>query len=155
MQIDLSPDDVSALMAHLPEAARSRDSGFLYDGTMLTVPKAHEAAVKAVMKQPGWQTPPEPVPASISDRQFAQGLALKDIISREEALAFVRTGTMPDALKALVEGIPDEGTRFSVEMLVSGATVFERHSPFVDQLASGYGWSPQQTDEFWRFCGGL
>lgn len=55
MQIQLSADDVSALMALLPAGAAALNSGFAYDGEALFVPPEHEAAVSAIVAVPDWQ----------------------------------------------------------------------------------------------------
>lgn len=98
--------------------------------------------------------PPPPVPASISDRQFFQGLALRNVITQEEALAAVKTGDLPALIAAYVAELPD-AEKFSAEMLLSGATVFERAHPFTARFGDAMNWSPAQLDDFWRFCGAL
>jgi hypothetical protein len=54
MQIELTSDQVSALMSRLPEQARNPRSGFLFDEGTLHVPEEFEAAATEVMGQPGW-----------------------------------------------------------------------------------------------------
>lgn len=51
----------------------------------------------------------------------------------------------------LVDGLP-EGDRFAARMLLRGATQFERTYPLTPVLATAYGWSEAQTDDFWRAC---
>ncbi len=98
--------------------------------------------------------PPPPVPASISDRQFFQGLALNGVITQDEALAAVKTGDLPALIAAYVAELPD-AEKFSAEILLSGATVFERAHPFTSRFGVAMGWTEAQLDEFWRFCGML
>lgn len=94
---------------------------------------------------------PDPVtkPAipDISDRQFFQEMARREVISEAEALAAVKTGEIPAAILALFEGMPPPAI-FEVEMLLSGATIFHRHHPVTDELAVAWGMSPAETDEF-------
>ncbi|WP_132256531.1 hypothetical protein [Methylobacterium segetis] len=92
------------------------------------------------------------VPEVISDRQFAQALAKQGVISKEEALAFVKRGEVPAALQAVIDGIPDDEDRFDVDMGVSGATTFERSNPSTAVLAAALGWSAKQMDDLWRFA---
>ncbi len=99
--------------------------------------------------------PPPPVPASISDRQFAHVLALQGLITQEESLAWVKTGDVPAALQALVDEIPDPTIKFSAQMLLAGATVFERDHPMTAQLAAGLGMSSAQVDDLWRAAAAL
>jgi hypothetical protein len=88
------------------------------------------------------------VPRSISDRQFFQQLAVMGLIGPTEALAAVKTGELPGVLQALVDQM-DEDARFATEMILSGATQFERSHPLVGQLAAAVGWPPEQIDQFW------
>jgi len=90
----------------------------------------------------------------ISDRQFAQGLAVFGLITEDEAEAWVGPGVVPPDLLTLVQSLP-EVDRFSARMLLRGATTFERSHPLVETLASSYGWSSSQTDDFWRACATL
>lgn len=90
---------------------------------------------------------PRIVPDEISDRQFFQQLALGGIITQAEALAAVKTGTMPAALQALIEALPAD-QRFGAQMIVSGATIFQRHHPMTDAIGASYGWKPEQIDTF-------
>lgn len=99
--------------------------------------------------------PPPPVPQSISDRQFAHVLALQGLISQEEALAWVKTGEIPSALQSLIDDIPDPVIKFSAQMLLAGATVFERDHPMTAQLAAGLGMSSEQVDDLWRAAAAL
>lgn len=98
---------------------------------------------------------PAYVPQSISDRQFAHVLALQGLISQDEALAWVKTGDVPAALQALVDKIPDPTIKFSAQMLLAGATVFERDHPMTAQLAAGLGMSSEQVDDLWRAAAAL
>ena len=91
-----------------------------------------------------------PVPAVISDRQFFQQLAAEGTITPAEALAAVRTGELPAALVAILDGIPDEDERFSAEMLLSGATQIERAHPLTDAIGAATGRSHDDIDEFFR-----
>lgn len=103
--------------------------------------------------------PPPPVLADISDRQFFQALASPayGIITMAEALAAVRTGVLPPALAAIVAAIDDEQDRFAAEMMLSGATTFQRHHPLVEAVAAAMSppWTALQVNAFWSFAGGL
>jgi len=92
----------------------------------------------------------------ISDRQFFQALAMMKppIITPEEALAAVRTGTIPEAFNHLMDGM-DEQTHFVTEMLLSGATQFERDHPLVPKFGEAFGWTNDQIDDLWRMAAAL
>lgn len=90
-----------------------------------------------------------PVPASISDRQFFQQLALAGHITEAEAIAAVATGTIPAAMEELVQQLP-AGSQFAARMLLSGATSFERAHPLTATLGAMYGMDGAALDQFWR-----
>lgn len=89
------------------------------------------------------------VPQTISDRQFFQQLAIAKVISQEEALAAVKTGDIPSALSGFIAALPD-AARFNAEMLLSGATVFQRDHPLTNAVATAQGMTADQVDEFFR-----
>lgn len=93
--------------------------------------------------------PPSPVPTTISDRQFTHALKLAGAITHAEAMAFVQTGTIPAALQAVVDGIGDQQQREAAELLLAGATSFEREHPMTLALAAGMDWSAAQVDALW------
>ena len=92
---------------------------------------------------------PEPVPSSISDRQFFQQLAIEGTITTGEALAAVKTGEIPAALQGFVDALDPE-QKFAAEMLLSGATVFERAHPLTEEIGRAQGRSKEQVDNFFR-----
>lgn len=78
---------------------------------------------------------PPPPPEVISDRQFAQALALAGTITEAEALAWAARGELPAAMEAALAKIPEAGGhRFGARMMLAGATTFERSHPLTDQL---------------------
>lgn len=94
------------------------------------------------------EVPQEPVPASISDRQFFQQLAIAGIISEDEALAS-NAAVIPAPLLVLVNQLPEED-QFNAKMILSGATTFERNHPLTISIGSAYGMSSDQIDEFFK-----
>lgn len=105
-----------------------------------------------------WVAPPPPPPASpyvppvpeeISDRQFAQQLAIEGDITQEEALAWVKTGDLPASVSALVGMLPAED-QFGANMLLSGATIYQRHHEMTAVFAQMYGWDDEKIDQVWR-----
>jgi hypothetical protein len=89
-----------------------------------------------------------PCPSSISDRQFFQQLAIAGIITEEQALAS-NAAVIPPPLLDIINGMPAE-QQFGAKMLVSGATVFERHHPMTEAIGAAYGWTAAQIDGFFR-----
>lgn len=90
--------------------------------------------------------PPDPVPQSISDRQFFQQLSIVGIITEDQALAS-NAAVIPPPLLALIEALPAD-QQFAAKMLVSGATIFERHHPITEAIGQAYGWTVEQIDGF-------
>lgn len=80
--------------------------------------------------------PPPPVPESISDRQFAMEARDRGYITQAEALAFVSTGTLPAALVDIITALPTPEARDDAELLLAGATVFERSHPLTLQIGN-------------------
>lgn len=93
--------------------------------------------------------PLPPVPASISDRQFAQQLAVLGTITEAEALAWAARGDLPAALEAAVGALP-EAERFAARMLIAAATSYERSHPLVAELGGLMGYSAHALDDLWR-----
>ncbi len=89
------------------------------------------------------------VPQTISDRQFFQQLAIAGVISKEEALAAVKAGDIPAALSGFIAAL-DDASSFNAEMLLSGATVFQRNHPLTNAVATAQGMTADQVDEFFR-----
>lgn len=94
------------------------------------------------------------IPA-ISDRQFFQALAMKGLVSKDEALAAVQTGAIPNALAVFLAQIKDPDEHFAALMLLSGATQFERHHPLVDNFGHEAGLTDQELDDLWRSAASL
>ena len=94
-------------------------------------------------------TLPPPVPASISDRQFFQQLAIQGLITEQEAEDAVAPGTVPASLAALIEFLPEQA-RHPARMLLKGATVFERQHEMTDTIAWLYGFDNDDVDDLFR-----
>lgn len=92
---------------------------------------------------------PEPyVPETISDRQFFQVLANRQLITKAEALAAVSVGALPAAMETMLAGMSDED-EFVARMLLQGATQFNRSNPLTQAFGEGFGMTPEQIDELW------
>jgi hypothetical protein len=87
------------------------------------------------------------VPPVISDRQFFQALAEMGFITLAEALAAVKTGEIPVEFQALIASLPSEEDRFAAEMLMSGATQFNRSHPLTLAFGASKGWTSEDIDE--------
>lgn len=91
------------------------------------------------------------VPATISDRQFAQVLALEGVIGEDEALAWAARGELPIPLEQALAAIPEDGgRRFGARMLLASATTYERAHPLVPILGALLGYDAPALDDIWR-----
>lgn len=95
------------------------------------------------------------VVGQISDRQFATELRNRGIITQAEAMAFVSRGEIPAALAALIAALPNQEARDDAELLLAGATVFDRANPYVELIGTAFGWSTDQIDDFFRAAAAL
>jgi hypothetical protein len=102
--------------------------------------------IAALQAQPSVRPPLLP----ISDRQFFQQAALAGIITQAEALAAVQTGAIPAALQTIVDAIADPQQKFAAQMILSGATTFERNHPLTQSIGSALGWTEDEIDQFFR-----
>jgi hypothetical protein len=101
--------------------------------------------------------PADPVPVTvpnISRRQFYQQLAVVGVISQDEALAALATGTIPAALALIVAAFPAP-QQFAAKMFLVGATEILRQHPMSAAFAQAYGWTDAQTDAFFVAAGNL
>lgn len=87
---------------------------------------------------------------SISDRQFFQQAAIQGFITKEDALQAVKTGFIPGPLQAIISTISDPTDKFSAEMLLSGATEFQRYHPLTSVIGAAFGMTEQDIDTFFR-----
>ena len=102
-----------------------------------------------------YAAPPPAVPVSISDRQFFQQLALVGTITHAEALAAVKVGTVPAVLQGFIDAISDPAQKFSANMLLAGATVFERDHPLTEAIGAAQGMQPADIDAFFTAAAAL
>lgn len=105
-----------------------------------------------VSEDPGWigEMPHAFAPlVPISDRQFAQQLAVLGTISEAEALAWAARGDLPAAMETAIAALP-EAERFAARMLLSSATTYERAHPLASALGGLLGHDEAQLDDIWR-----
>jgi hypothetical protein len=130
------------------------------DGVFVILdPKAEDSDAVAYREwlaqgnSPSEAAKPQPVPQSISDRQFFQQLAIDGIISEADALAS-NAAVIPPPLLTIIEAMPAE-QQFAAKMIVSGATVFERNHPMTLAIAAARGMTSGQVDDFFRAAAAL
>jgi hypothetical protein len=110
---------------------------------------AYDAWIKMGGVPAPYVEPAPAVPASISDRQFFQQLAVQGVITQDEALAAVKTGEIPPAIKQAVESLPP-GQQFEATMIISGATTFQRSHPLMIAIGAVCNWTSDQIDALFR-----
>ena len=109
--------------------------------------KLYDSALKTLTEPP----PPIIPIAPVSDRQFAQVLAIDGKITQDEALAWAARGDLPDALENAIAQLPEAGgQRFAARMLLSAATSYDRAHPLVGMLGGLLGYDTAALDDLWR-----
>ena len=98
--------------------------------------------------------PPPAVPDAISDRQFAQQLAVLGTITEAEAIAWAARGELPEAMEVAVAALPSE-QQFAARMLLSSATTYERSHPLVPMLGAILSYDAGELDDLWRDAAAL
>jgi hypothetical protein len=93
---------------------------------------------------------PAATPTSISRRQFFQVLADREMITREEALAGMARGEIPEDFEILIQMIADDGLEWQARALIAGATDFDRANGFVEFIAAFKGMNAVDMDQLWR-----
>ncbi len=88
------------------------------------------------------------MPESVADWQFYQTLAIAGTITPQEALAAVKSGGVPAALRKFIDGLPAD-KRLGAEMWIAGATTFQRRHPMTEAMGVSMGWSEDQLDAMW------
>jgi hypothetical protein len=76
------------------------------------------------------------------------------LITEQEALAYVQTGTLPSAFLGFIDQLPAD-QRFDAKMKLTGANSFDRNNPLVSSFAGMYGMAPEQVDDPWRAAAAL
>lgn len=117
--------------------------------SLADTPDAWEALLDSEVAIAAYAEPEAPVPAAISDRQFAQQLAVLTKISEAEAEAWAARGELPATMLAAVAALP-EGDRFAARMLLSSATTYERGHPLVSSLGAILEYDAAELDDLWR-----
>lgn len=148
-QITLKPDGsvLSAVQSNvLVEGALQVDAGTFSAISVNPLVWAHVDG-DFVRREP--PTPPLPVPSSVTDRQFFHELAVRGLITEDEALDAVATGALPAVFKAAVDALPAD-QQFAAKMLLKGATTFERAHPFTEMLRTIMGISSEAVDDLFR-----
>lgn len=95
------------------------------------------------------------VPQLISRRQFFQGLAYIEKITKQEALDAAARTSLPANIMAIVNGMTDEDAKFQAHMLLLDASEFDRGHPLVLIFAIAQQMSEQEMDDFWVLCSTL
>lgn len=98
--------------------------------------------------------PPPTPPQEISDRQFFQQLVVMGLITEDEAIAAVATGTLPAAMAAFIDQLPAE-QQFPARMALQGATTFLRSNPLVETFGTMQGMTSAEIDALWRDAAAL
>lgn len=133
---------------------RTADGAFIPDDPRNRDRAEYQAWLAAGGVPDPYVVPPAAVPATISDRQFFQQLAIAGVIGKAEALAAVKTGEIPAVLESFIAPLPDD-QKFDAEMLLSVATIFSRAHPLTEAIGAAQGMTSDQIDDFFRAAAAL
>jgi len=89
---------------------------------------------------------------SINARQFYMQLEKEGIISKPEALAAIRRTTLPAAIRAVIDSLPED-TAYELEMSLLGAQTFDRKHPYSSMFVAALGKTPAWGNQFWLNAG--
>jgi hypothetical protein len=102
--------------------------------------------VDGVYTPPVDDTPPAPVPATITLRQLVLGLLSYGETADAQALA---ARTVPPGLEPVVESLPAD-QQLVVALTIQTMTEADRADPLIDLAAAAYGWDATAADDFFR-----
>lgn len=145
------------LSAEVISASVERETGHILSGDESLAGARLDpawAGAEPVLSIGSVESEPQPVPAAISDRQFAQQLAVLGTITEAEALAWAARGELPDAIEGAIAALP-EAERFAARMLLASATTYERAHPLVPALGGLLGYDEAEIDDLWRAAAAL
>jgi hypothetical protein len=166
------PSDIEAISVQMQSSANTLESPVeaSYHGVRLRAVPGGDPKVMAAMfhlaaavadplqrfaTSEGGEAPANPVPASVSDRQFAQALAEIGDLDWVAATEWAATGEVPLEILSILQGIPDQLTSNRALMFLRSATVYERHHPMTETLLAAMGKSPEDADNLWRLAATL
>lgn len=134
-------------------AAIERETGVLVAGDHALIgarlDPAWAGAASVIVAAEAPPVTAEPVPFAISDRQFAQQLAVLGKITEPEAVAWAARGDLPATLEEAVVALPAP-MQFTARMLLSSATTYERSHPLVSALGDLLSYDEAGLDDLWR-----
>ena len=90
------------------------------------------------------------VPKEISRRQFYQEAADVNLITQQEALDAMKTGTLPPSLQLYVDALPTADQQFVANMILSGSDAIYRDSSLVIDIGVTFGLTTEQLNDFFR-----
>lgn len=89
------------------------------------------------------------VPQTISPRQFAQEAWSRSYMTYDEALAFAGAGTVPAALDALLNQLPDEQGKL-IRLFIVGSLSYDRAHQATAAIGALWGLDSAGLDDFFR-----
>ncbi|MCW2283381.1 hypothetical protein M2323_001205 [Rhodoblastus acidophilus] len=98
--------------------------------------------------------PPPPVPSQVTRKQFFQAAAQTQIITQDEALAVLATGTVPTRLGAAIATLPVP-EQFAAKMAILGDPVFYRTDAKLSALGTAIGKSSADIDDLFTLAATL
>jgi len=122
----------------------------LYDTSQLTPEQL--GAVNAVLA--AHDPTAKPIPIGLTQRQFHQELAVRGLITEQEALDAVKIGTVPAEIQAFIDTLPTE-EQFAAKMKFAAEPTVSRYDSVIEQFGKYQGWTTAELNDFWRSAAAL
>ena len=93
-------------------------------------------------------------PYEVTNRQWFHALANQGDITQQEAMAAIKTGTVPASMQAYIDTLP-EADQFDTTMILVGETTISWTSDEFKGYASYVGWTDDKIYELFLLAGSL
>ncbi len=142
--------DITVLFPHISTApirftSAEMDMGCKHSEDIFARAKAGEFGTIAP-----YEPEQAPVPFDLRRLQFCREMRKRGLFSQAEAVGFVSSLAIPSVLQEIIDRLLTGDERDDATILILGAARIERDHPMTHMLAAGLGWSPPDTDDFFR-----
>jgi hypothetical protein len=98
--------------------------------------------------------PPELVPEKVTETQFMRAAVTLEIVTADEAKAYLARGVIPAFVETAIAQIP-ANVRTDAELKIIGSDMFHRNDPVFAMLISGGAATSEQVDDLFRLAATL
>jgi hypothetical protein len=97
---------------------------------------------------------PSPVPAQVTETQFMRAAVQRNLVTIDEAKAYLARGVIPSFVETAITQIP-EALRSDAELKIIGSDTFHRNDPVFAMLIAAGAATDAQVDDVFRLAGTL